>query len=261
MVDFHTHILPGVDDGAKTSEEAIKLFKEAKMAGFDKIILTSHYMEDYFKVEVLERKKIYEELKSLIESQNINLKIFMGYDIFITENIINLLKNNKICTQNNTNYVLFELPFNIKPINIIDAIYEMQQHKLIPILAHPERYAYFYDEPDIFYELVDKGVLLQANFGSFIGQYGKRAKIMAEKLLTSNLIQVLGSDVHRPDTIYKKIPEILDVLADLVGIDKVNQLTEINPNLILENKRIDVENYYPIKFKFKEKIIMKKSKS
>ena len=70
MVDFHTHILPGVDDGAKTSEEAIKLFKEAKMAGFDKIILTSHYMEDYFKVEVLERKKIYEELKSLIESQN-----------------------------------------------------------------------------------------------------------------------------------------------------------------------------------------------
>jgi len=117
-----------------------------KIAGFDSVISTSHYMEDYFKVEVLERKKIYEELKSLIESQNINLKIFMGNEIFITENIINLLKNNKICTQNNTNYVLFELPFNIKPINIIDAIYEMQQHKLIPILAHPERYAYFYDE-------------------------------------------------------------------------------------------------------------------
>lgn len=216
MVDFHTHILYGVDDGAKTPEDTIKMLKEAREVGFDKIILTSHYMEDYYKSDVLERNKKKMAIETYIQKQNIDLKLYLGNEIFITENLIGLLKSGKICTQNNTGYMLFELPFNIKPINIFDLIFEMQSHKIIPVLAHPERYSYFYSEPEIFYELVQKGVLLQVNFGSFIGEYGRRAKIMAEKLLTCNLVHFLGSDVHKPNSIYKKMSEILDVLTDLV---------------------------------------------
>ena len=258
MVDFHTHILYGVDDGARTPEESIELLKESRKAGFDKVILTSHYMEDYYKTEVDERSEIKLNLDNFIQNQNIDLNLYMGNEVFITENIMNLLKTNKIATINNTNYMLFELPFNVKPINILDLVYEMQYHEIIPVLAHPERYSYFYSEPEFLYELVEKGVLFQANFGSFIGQFGKRAKIMAEKLLKCNLIHFLGSDVHKPNSTYNKIPEILDVLTDLVGSNKVNQLTEINPNLVLANKRIEVEKTYPIKWGFKEKLIMKK---
>lgn len=216
MVDFHTHILYGVDDGAKTPEDTIKMLKEAREVGFDKIILTSHYMEDYYKSDVLERNKKKMAIDAYIQKQNMDLKLYLGNEIFITENLMGLLKTGKICTQNNTSYMLFELPFNIKPINIFDLIFEMQSHKIIPVLAHPERYSYFYSEPEIFYELVQKGVLLQVNFGSFIGEYGKRAKIMAEKLLTCNSVHFLGSDVHKPNSIYKKMSEILDILTDLV---------------------------------------------
>ena len=173
-------------------------------------------MEDYYKSEVLERNKKKMAIEAYIQKQNIDLKLYLGNEVFITENLMKLIKTGKICTQNSTNYMLFELPFNIKPINIFDLIFEMQSHKIIPVLAHPERYSYFYSEPEIFYELVQKGVLLQVNFGSFIGEYGRRAKIMAEKLLSCNLVHFLGSDVHKPNSIYKKMSEILDVLTDLV---------------------------------------------
>jgi protein-tyrosine phosphatase len=256
MVDFHTHILPGVDDGAKTLEESIELLKEAKDAGFDKVILTPHYMEDYYKVEVSEREKIQNELNSIIK--NIDIQLYKGNEIFITRNMIDLLKDNKVCTQNDSNYVLFELPFNIKPINIMDMVYEMQHRKLIPILAHPERYTYLHNEPEIYYELVEKGVLLQSNFGSFAGQYGKATKLMAEKLLECNLIHFLGSDVHRPKTIYKNVPTILDSLKKMVGEEKIYKLTEVNPQLVLENKKIEIDKYYKIKLSFREKFVIRK---
>ena len=143
-------------------------------------------------------------------------------------------------------------------MNLYDVIYEMQQYKLVPILAHPERYTFVQKEPELVYDLVEKGLLMQANYGSIIGQYGKKAEMIVRKFFEGNLIHLLGSDVHRQNTIYPKIPQALSEINALIGEKKLEELTTINPSLVLQNKRIDIENPHMVTLSVKEKIIMSK---
>lgn len=97
---------------------------------------------------------------------------------------------------------------------------------------------------------------MQANYGSILGQYGEKAKLIVRKLFESDMIHFLGSDVHRQKTIYPKIPRILEELKQLIGEEKLEELTTINPKLVLKNKKIEVPEPHPIKLSLKENIII-----
>ena len=256
MIDFHTHILPNIDDGSRSVEETFDLIKEAQDAGFDKIISTSHYMENCYEVENREREFWVNAISQNFLSQNINVNLYLGNEIYITENIIKLLEDEKASTINNTSYVLFEMPLTVEPMNLYDVVFEMLKYKLVPILAHPERYAFIQKDPDLIYDLLQKGVLMQSNYGSFIGQYGKKAQIIVKKLLQNKMIYFLGSDVHRKGTIYPKIPKILEKLKEVTSDKYFEELTSTNAQLVLNNKKIETYEPQQIKFSVKEKIIM-----
>ena len=258
MIDIHSHILPNIDDGSRSIEETFNLIKEAKNVGFDAIVSTSHYMEGYYETNVPEREVWVNAIYENLQAKNIDVNLYLGNEIYMTENIIKLLEERKASTINDTSYVLFELPLNIEPMNLYDVIYEMQQYKLVPILAHPERYSFVQKEPELVYDLVEKGLLMQANYGSIIGQYGKKAEMIVRKFFEGNLIHLLGSDVHRQNTIYPKIPQALSEINALIGEKKLEELTTINPSLVLQNKRIDIENPHMVTLSVKEKIIMSK---
>lgn len=253
MIDFHSHILPNIDDGSQSIEETFNLIKEAEKVGFESIISTSHYLEGYYETNAPEREvwlnAIYENLKS----KNIKIKLYLGNEIYLSENIIELLEEGKASTINNTSYVLFELPMNIEPLNLYNLVYEMIQNKLVPILAHPERYTYMQKEPELIYDLVKKGVLLQCNYGSILGKYGLNAQIIIKKLLENNMVNFLGSDVHREKTIYPLIPKSLKMIEEIIGKEKLEKITTINPKLAIQNKRIDSEEPNKIKLTLKEK--------
>lgn len=256
MIDIHTHILPNIDDGSRSIEETFNLIKEAKNVGFEGIISTSHYIEQYYETNTPEREvwinAIYENLKV----KNIDVNLYLGNEIYMSENIIQLLEEEKASTINDTSYVLFELPLNIEPLNLYDIIYQMIQYRLVPILAHPERYSYVQKDPELVYDLIEKGVLIQSNYGSIIGQYGKKAQIIVRKMLENNMVHFLGSDVHRQNTIYPKIPQILSEINEIIGDEKLKELTTINPKLVLQNKRIDIREPNKIELSLKEKIIL-----
>ena len=256
MIDFHTHILPNVDDGSKSVEETFELLQEAKKAGFDAVISTSHYMEEYYEVNVAEREVWINAISQNLHKKNIDLDLYLGNEIYITENIINILETGKATSINNSNYVLFEFPLNTKPMNMYDFVFEMLQYKLIPILAHPERYLFIQKQPEIVYDLIQKGVLMQANYGSILGRYGEKAELIVKRLLENNMVHFFGSDVHRKNTIYPKMPEILRLLKIIIGEEKLNELSTINPRLVLENKRIDIDEPKNFKLNLKEKIIV-----
>ena len=160
---------------------------------------------------------------------------------------MNLLINRKASTINNTSYVLFEMPLNAEPMNLYDVIYSLQENKLVPVLAHPERYSFVQKEPELIYDLIQKGVLMQANYGSIIGQYGEKAKIIVKKLFESNMIHFLGSDVHRTNSIYTRMNEVIDTLEKTISKEKIRELTYINPRTVLENKELEIENPNKIK--------------
>lgn len=257
MIDFHTHILPSIDDGSRSVEETFNLIKEAREAGFNGIILTSHYIENYYETGIDERELCIKAIEDNLISKGFNVNLYLGNEIYITNNVMNLLEQGKASTINNSCYVLFEMPLNAEPLNLYDVIYEMIQYKLVPILAHPERYSFIQREPELVYDLIKKGVLMQANYGSIIGQYGEKAKMIVEKFLQNNMIHFLGSDVHRQNTIYTRMPEILSEIEEIIGEEKLRELTTVNPELAIHNKRIDISEPIPVELSLKEKIMMR----
>ena len=257
MIDIHAHILPNIDDGAINIEETMNLLKEAQDAGFTTVVATSHYMEGYYETAVAERELLLNAVKQKLRQYNLNLELFLGNEIYLSENTIQLLEERKASSINDTNYVLFEMPLRVEPINLYDVIYDMIQYKLVPILAHPERYTFIQKDPELIYDLIDLGVLMQANYASIIGYYGEKAQIIVKKLLECNMVHFLGSDVHRQNTIYPKMPSILSEIEQIVGAEKLEQLTTKNPELVIQNKRIKIEEPNNIELTFKEKLILK----
>ena len=182
MIDFHSHILPQIDDGSKSLEETIRMLEEAKDVGFEKIISTSHYMEKYYEVD--EEKRL--QLIKQINFQDIEL--YLGSEIYVTNEIVQLLKEKKASTINNSRYVLYELPMHSKNMNDKEIIYRFVENGYVPIIAHPERYSYVQDDIEYVEELAEMGALFQSNYGSIIGMYGEKAKKTVKKLLKQNLI-------------------------------------------------------------------------
>ena len=256
MVDFHTHILPSIDDGARSVEETFNLIQEAREAGFKDIILTSHYIEDYYETGIDERELCVKAIQDNLNSKGIDVKLYIGNEVYITNNVMSLLEEGKASTINNSCYVLFEMPFHTEPMNLYDFIYTLQENKLIPVLAHPERYSFVQKEPELIYELIQKGCLMQVNFGSIIGQYGSKAEFMVKRFYENNMVHFIGSDVHRQNSTYPKIPMCLEEIQKIIGRAKLEELTEINPRLVLENKKIDIDDPIEFSLTFKEKMMM-----
>ena len=256
MIDFHTHILPNIDDGSRSIDETFNLIKEAKEVGFDGIILTSHYIENFYETDVPERDVWVKAISENLGAKGIDTDLYLANEIYISENMMGLLEQRKASTINNSCYVLFELPLNEEPLNLYDVIYSLQENKLIPVLAHPERYSFVQKEPELIYDLIEKGCLMQANYGSIIGQYGVKAEYIVKKFLENNMIHFLGSDVHRQNSIYPKIPFALEKIKEIVGEEKLEELTTINPKLVLANKKIEIDEPEEFSLTLKEKIMM-----
>lgn len=234
MIDFHSHILPGIDDGSRSYDETVKLLLEAKEAGFNKIISTSHYAIDCYEVPEYKRKELVEQLNL----ENRFPEIVLGSEIFLTYNIVDLLKEYNASTINGTNYVLFELPLRNHFMGLKDLIFKLQENNYRLILAHPERYSTVQKDLNLLYELKDMGVLLQSNYGSILGIYGRTAKKTLKKMLKENLVDLFGSDVHRENTIYPKVPKAIQKISKYVSEERLEELISYNAEKILNGENI-----------------------
>lgn len=245
MIDVHCHLVYDVDDGSQNKEKTIIMLEEAKRAGFTDIILTPHYMQDYY---IEPSAKIKEKIDTFYEdAKNIGINLYQGNEIYATRDIVDLIKNNEAACLNKSRYVLLELPMQNIPMNLDEIIYLLLENKYIPVIAHPERYKYVQENPNMLIEYIEKGVLFQSNFGSIVGVYGNSIKDTVKKLLTHNMIHFLGSDTHRPNTIYSAMAEIITKLNKLIGKAKQEELTTVNPMNILKNKEIEVDTPETIK--------------
>ena len=235
MIDFHSHILPGIDDGSRSIEQTIRMLKEAKEAGFTKIISTSHYIEGYYESDEAERTELLNEVQKNISG----IELYLGNEIYITNNMINLIQNKKASTINNSKYVLFEFPLSAKSMNDKEVVYRLIENGFVPVIAHPERYSYVQDNPEYIEELAEMGALFQANYGSIIGMYGKKAEKTLKKLLKNDLIRFFGTDSHRIDQVYTKMPKILKKLHKVLSDEEIEEFTVINPQKVLNNEKIE----------------------
>ena len=239
MKDIHTHILYDVDDGSATIEESIEILRIASNNNVTDVVLTPHYInQTKFNADNKTKEKILTESKEELFKRNIKINLYLGNEVYIDKNLISLYK--EISTINNSRYILIELPLNNKYPFLDEVILEIKNNNLVPIIAHPERYTAYYKDYDFYECLVQKGCLLQGNIGSLYGIHGRKAKKMIKELLRNNLIHVMASDIHHNPKIYKKNinKKLLKIVKNKQIIEK---LLEINPDKIISNKKINVE--------------------
>jgi tyrosine-protein phosphatase YwqE len=194
-VDFHSHLIPGIDDGAKDLENSIELIKGLKAFGYKRLITTPHVMSDFYRNTPEIILQGLDLVRKELEKQGISIELEAAAEYYLDEYFEEKIKEKSLLTLGD-NYVLFELPFIAEPPNLSTAIFELQTNGYQPILAHPERYGFWYQNFDKYHELKERGVELQLNILSLIGHYSPETRKIAERLIDEDLITFLGSDCH-----------------------------------------------------------------
>ena len=193
--DVHSHFIPGIDDGAQTMEESVALVKALRDLGYEKIITTPHVMSDYYKNTPDIILAGLEKLREAVKEAGIEIEIDAAAEYYLDYDFELKIAEKRLLTFGK-NHVLFELPFLSPPENLNKAVFEMQTNGYKPILAHPERYSFWYKDFEKFVELKEKGVLFQMNLNSLTGHYSIDTKKIAERMIDENMIDLLGTDCH-----------------------------------------------------------------
>lgn len=192
-VDMHSHVLPGIDDGAQNPHESIVLIRKMMDLGIKKIIATPHIMADYYKNTAETINASLAILKEELVKQNMDIIVEAAAEHYFDETFEKRIDEGRLMTMHD-NYVLFELSFISKPHNLIETIQKLTKLGYKPILAHPERYPYM--DVEQFSQIHGWGVNFQLNTISLTGYYGKEAKALAESLIDFQMIDFISSDMH-----------------------------------------------------------------
>jgi len=196
--DMHSHFIPGIDDGSASVEESIEMLQELMRMGYRKFITTPHIQPEFFpNTEDIIRQKT-TELKAELEKRNFKCDLIAAAEYYVDENFLSSIGNRRLLTFGEQ-YVLIEVSMMAKSGDLEKVIFELILQGYKVVLAHVERYPYMYENRlDYYASLKDKDVLLQVNLRSFIGQYGEIQKKIARELAEKNMIDMLGTDMHKP---------------------------------------------------------------
>ncbi len=195
-VDIHSHLLPGIDDGSKTTFESIKMIKAYKKMGYKKLITTPHTMWHRYKntPEIILEKLEY--LKDALVDHEVEMEIEAASEYYLDEHFAKLLADKKVLTFGK-DYLLFEMSYTRAPRDLREIVFDIKMAGYRPVLAHPERYIFMHEDFETYEELKDIGVLFQLNINSFAGQYSKNVQKVAKELSDRGMVDFLGSDVHK----------------------------------------------------------------
>ena len=197
FVDIHSHILPGIDDGAKDIQMSLKLISKMNEIGFSKIIATPHTYPGIYENTPESIKKSYEKLKKNLPK---NTNIIYASEYMIDDNLSKKIKNKQLlCLKEN--FVLVEMSYLQAPINLYEIIFELVVNGYKPVLAHPERNFFLHNNFNHYYKLKKVGCYFQANLLSTVDYYGPEVRKILDKLFKNNLIDFVGSDIHNENHI------------------------------------------------------------
>lgn len=227
MKDIHNHLLYEIDDGSTSKEKSIELLNKLQERGVTEIVLTPHYIiGTNYNSNNQKKKELMHNLSKFTD-----IKLYIGNEVFIDNDIILNIKKNNISTINNSRYLLIELPLKEKLDCTLDILFNLRNEGIIPIIAHPERYHYLTIN-DLIY-LVNEGCLLQGNITSLSNKYGKNAKKNLELLLKKHMIHVMGTDTHN------NIVDIAyDKLKKLISEEMINEILNTNFDKIINDEKI-----------------------
>ena len=247
MIDIHTHILPGVDDGSKSIEMSLKMAAAAYESGVKTIVCTPHCMPGIYSNYASEKlENVYIRLKEAVRHTGIPVSLKKGMEILVTEKTEKLLDEKKLWSLNDSHYLLVEFSFDEDPRYCYQALEKIRNKGYIPIIAHPCRYYFVQEAPQIVYDWYRKGYGIQVNKGSLLGSFGRKELDCANRLLRHGVVTCVASDAHRIDKRTPAMDEVQKYLHNRYGGEYTYMLLEENPGRILHDRKL--VGYEPVSF-------------
>ncbi|MCF2132043.1 hypothetical protein L1I79_37335 [Strepomyces sp. STD 3.1] len=248
LIDIHSHILPGIDDGALTMEDAINMARVAVDEGITKLIATPHHQNGIFfnrKQDILKRVT---NLNHVLRSEDIPLEILPGQETRIHGDLLEDFEKGDILTLNHTHYLFIELPSGYVPRYTEQLLFNIQLKGLTPIIVHPERNAGFMENPENLLNLVKKGTLTQVTTSSLTGNFGKKIQKFSMQLIEANLTHFIASDAHNISTRSFCIKESIAEIDKEFGNQIVHYFQE-NAALLIQGQAVYKQEPSPIRRK------------
>ena len=251
MIDIHTHILPGMDDGAADIYDSIDMAALSYESGTKVIVATPHCnipggYHNYFGQEYV---RIFEQTKEILLHEQPGITLLAGMEVFATEDLPRLLEDGKIFPINRTHYVLIEFDFAEDPAFADMILKQVCEVRAIPVIAHAERYEFVQDDPQTVFQWRKNGYEVQVNKGSFLGRFGRNAQKTVFELLNHNLISVVASDAHSPVRRTTCMADAYDYLCEEYPQNYLDLLFDINPGKICNGERPVQLRYIPFGYK------------
>lgn len=243
MTELHCHILPGIDDGARNTSEALALLRAEAEQGVDRIVFTPHFNESISVDEfVWRRADSFERLKTALADTNLEFDMKLGAEVYFTPALRDM--NLAPLCFSGTGYMLVELPTTHKPAFLNETLSFIESLGITPIIAHVERYPYAMDDLTLIYEWVDGGALVQTNAGALWHNDSATRTIL--KLIEWDLVHLVSTDAHSPDKRPVNFYWGLDVLEKTLGRDVKRTILE-NGDDVFDNIELEPSPYCPKK--------------
>ncbi|MGQ9675590.1 MAG: tyrosine-protein phosphatase [Chloroflexota bacterium] len=240
MIDIHSHILPGLDDGARTIGEALQMAKAALDEGIKAIVATPHIVctGSNGRERILARLR---EVQEAVAEQGWAISVLPGAELYVEPNLVKEVRAGRAPTINDGPYALVELPIRDYPLYTEQVLFELQVAGIVPILAHPERLVSLMRDISLLFRLVQRGVLAQITAESLIGGQGPAIKGLTEIMLRHNLVHVIASDAHSVDFRPPVLKAAAERAAELIEPAKAWAMVTSVPQAIVEGRPIEVE--------------------
>lgn len=241
MVDIHSHILPGVDDGSPDVETSLKMLQQAKNAGTQAVVLTPHVNRfgdgRNLAGEIID---IFEDFKQKTIEENIGVDVFFGGEVFCTGNVLDFAAQGLLPTINHSRYMLVEFNFQEKMNYMMHTLMVLNEMGYVPIVAHPERYDCIKENSLDVLNLMNAGALIQVNKGSLAGDFGAKCKDVAWDLVYRRMAHFVATDSHNLDGRNTEMDFVFDAVRKEITENYAMSLFDINQTAVLNNGMIMV---------------------
>lgn len=235
MIDLHCHLLPSVDDGAKSIEISLEMARIAVSDGIIVTACTPHILPGVYNNTGPSIKAAIAQLREAIKESDIALKLVAGADVHVAPDLAMQLNVGRALTINNSRYLLLEPPHHVRPPRLEDYIFHLQTAGYVPILTHPERFSWIDGHYDLIKRLVYSGNLMQLTAGSLLGHFGSRARYWAERMLGDGLCHLLATDAHNTEARPPRMSQAREVVARRLGDEEATNLVLTRPQAILDD--------------------------
>lgn len=249
MVDLHCHLLPGVDDGSKSMEVSLRMAQEAVYNGVTHALLTPHHMNGRYVNHKQDVIRLTKKFADELAKHNIPLTVFPGQEVRINGNLLEALDNDDILFADTGNrYLMLEFPDDDVPHYTNRMIFDLQQRGITPVIVHPERNTMIMDQPDLLYDLLQKGCLSQITASSYVGTFGKKVEKFSRQLIAAGQGYVFASDAHDLPGRKYEMWEAFEKLSAEFGNGLADRYQE-NARLIINGENVPLNEVRTVKKK------------